>query len=76
MIYQKKMYFLPDPFSQSTVDDTLESGGDSICWYKRRKGGYYDGSDACFCKTDLCNGANTKHLASISLLFIITILLY
>ena len=51
----------PDPYAVSKVIDTIESGGNSICWYGQTVAEYdivsrhYTGNAACFCNTDLCN---------------------
>ena len=55
--------------SFSRVTDTLDSGGNYICWYrgtmqmgKQSMHGnkweeYYSGDAACFCNSDLCNSS-------------------
>merc|ERR1719154_249305 len=50
-----------DPYTPtSKVTDTLESGGNSICWYDMDSGyagheweEFYSGDAACFCNTSL-----------------------
>merc|ERR1719341_1735789 len=44
-----------DPYFSSSVEDSLDSGGNSICWYKIFNVRSYSGDAACFCNTDLCN---------------------
>jgi len=54
-----------DPYSSfSRVTDTLDSGGNYICWYGMQAGDvgeewdvHYSGDAACFCNSDLCNSS-------------------
>merc|ERR1739838_607708 len=58
-----------DPYSSfSKETNTLDSGGNYICWYRgtmqmqKRTGGkewyeYYSGDAVCFCNSDLCNSS-------------------
>merc|ERR1719154_1027696 len=69
-----------DPYTPtSKVTDTLESGGNSICWYDMDSGyagheweEFYSGDAACFCNTNLCN---TSWVQNPSLLFVSFLLL-
>ena len=66
----------PDPYAVSKVSDTIESGGNSICWFGKMPGyGHLVLSNvACFCHTDLCNIGSSM---CVSFLFeIITLLLH
>jgi len=66
-VYNRGCAIPQDVFAQSWVLDSLEKpGGNTICWYKLRKGGYYDGDDSCFCNTNLCN-LGPRYLASFAL---------
>ena len=60
-ITKSEMKPFPDPHALSEVIDTVDSGGNSICWYGQTVAEYdivsrhYTGNAACFCNTDLCN---------------------
>jgi len=60
-----------DRYRKSSVDDTLESGGNSICWIGRDVHYVATGDSACFCNTDLCNGTTRQMAASTLLLLAI-----
>jgi len=49
-----------DPYDDSSEDDTLKSGGNSICWIARDVHYQKTGDSACFCNTDLCNGPRRR----------------
>merc|ERR1712098_114355 len=67
--YDRGCVIPKNPFPQSSVTDSLDTGGNSICWYRLRKGGFYDGDDSCFCNTNLCNSGRDNSV-SIGLVFL------
>ena len=56
---------------EDSVEDTLDSGGNSICWYQWSR--VKESTDSCFCNTDLCNEGG-RHLASYSMIIIYILL--
>ena len=62
-----------DPYRASEMDDTLETGGNSICWYGVNTfKNTYNWDSSCFCNTDLCN--NSQLLCASSLILMLCLL--
>merc|ERR1712126_394478 len=65
-----------DPYFKSWEVDTLNKGGDYICWSGLTVKSQYDKRSVCFCNSVLCNSSSTFILSLYSVLIAVIIHCY